>query len=105
MQILGKTYDVYFVDDSTLLGNLGSANREKGVIKINVDISAEQIKDSIIHEVLHILDMELKLGLSEENICRLAAGLYSAGFSSKLNVEELVSEAKNSVRSEIGAGR
>ena len=31
---------------------------------------------ALLHEVIHIIDEDIKVGLEEEQICRLEAGLY-----------------------------
>jgi thymidylate synthase (FAD) len=79
--ILGKPYDVEMVDDAHTSGNMGSANRSLQKILIASAIGKDQQQDTLLHEVLHIINDELKVGLTEENVSRLAVGLYSAGYA------------------------
>jgi hypothetical protein len=51
----------------------------KNEIYIRDDISKERFDGSILHEVIHSVDVELGLGLEEETIMRLTSGLRSAG--------------------------
>lgn len=79
--ILGKTYDVLKVTDIESAGNLGNAKRSKQIITLNFEQCApEQLEETLLHEVLHIIDGELVLNLPEETIARLAVGIYSAGY-------------------------
>lgn len=81
--ILGKTYEVVKSDDIAIGGYMGLSNQYTQKIAIANNISKDQEEETLIHEVIHIIDMELSLGLSEETVARLAVGLYSAGFTNK----------------------
>jgi hypothetical protein len=79
--ILGKPYKIDYCKSSDINGMLGSANRAKQVIRINIDDQGpDQKKETLLHEVLHMVSDELKLGLTESIISCLAVGLYSAGY-------------------------
>ena len=79
--ILGKTYEIKLVNDVEAAGNMGTAKRSKQVIILNKELCAmEQLDETLLHEVIHIIDGELVLGLSEETVARLAVGIYSAGY-------------------------
>lgn len=79
--IFGKTYSVTLVNDIEIAGNLGSAKRSMQVIRLNSEQCApQQLEETLLHEVIHIIDGELVLGLPEETIARLAVGIYSAGY-------------------------
>ena len=79
--ILGKNYSVVLTDDIGSAGNLGNAKRAKQVITLNSEICApQQLEETLLHEVIHIIDGELVLGLPEETIARLSVGIYSAGY-------------------------
>ena len=77
--ILGKTYTITIKDDDGMQGLMGSAKRTENKIDILDNQSAESAKETLLHEVIHIIDGELLLNLSEETVARLAVGLYSAG--------------------------
>lgn len=77
--ILGKTYTVDRFGESLMQGLMGSAKRTAGTIHISTDQSAESAEETLLHEIIHIVDGELSLGLSEETVARLAVGIYSAG--------------------------
>ena len=79
MKILGKEYKVVFLDSISMNGLCGQAIRDMAILKINKSITKEQQEETLIHEVLHIIDSELVLDLTEEDVSRLAVGLYSAG--------------------------
>jgi len=80
ISVLGKSYKLNYLPTSEMKGNLGTAERAKQIINIDSESQGEdQFTETILHEVLHIVDGELMLGLSEETVARLAVGLYSSG--------------------------
>lgn len=48
-------------------------------IYISKGSSRSRVDNSLLHEIVHAIDIELKLGLSHKCINRLASGLHSAG--------------------------
>jgi hypothetical protein len=87
VDILGKSYEVMIVDEIHAGGNMGNANRSLQKITISSYSAHEQQQDTLMHEILHIIDGELKVGLTEEDISRLAVGLYSAGYRHSILVK------------------
>ena len=87
--VLGKKYQIIYGDDIALCGSSGICNRERQVIKINKELACDQLNETLLHEVIHIIDMELKLQLTEPDVCRLAVGLYSAGYYQSMQDEDL----------------
>jgi hypothetical protein len=87
IKILGKTYQLVETREDMTGGSImGAANRQKQVITIlSEGVGEEQRQDTLLHEVVHIIDIELALGLSEENVARMACGLYSAGLRVKVD--------------------
>jgi hypothetical protein len=82
--ILGKKYSVVMTDDVGSGGNLGNSKRSKQVITLNGEQCApEQLEETLLHEVIHMVDGELAMGLPEETIARLSVGIYSAGYRYK----------------------
>lgn len=81
LQVLGKSYMVHFVGSEFTGGNMGNTNVGKAVITVSTGNCQSQQEDSLLHEVLHVIDVELGLDLSEGTIRRLAVGLHSAGYT------------------------
>lgn len=80
VNILSKPYEIVYAKDAQVASSLmGSCNRSMQRIMIVGDIGKEQIEDTLIHEVLHIIGNELGIGIKEADIMRMAVGLYSAG--------------------------
>jgi len=81
MTILGKPYEVRMTDDVGAGGSLGQSKRSKQVIVLNTEECAkEQLEETLLYEVIHIISGELVLQLDEETVARLAVGIYSAGY-------------------------
>ena len=81
VNVLGKYYQITETGENASGGTImGACNRQKQAITILTEgIGQEQKEETILHEVVHIIDGELKLGLEEEDVSRLSVGLYSAG--------------------------
>lgn len=53
-----------------------SLNQRTGVLEVDTEL-AGQIRDrSFYHEIVHKIDINYECGLNEENISRIANGLY-----------------------------
>ena len=76
--ILGKAYKITELTEIASQGNMGSTNRTKQIIHVDKELQKDQYSETILHEMLHIIDGELNLGLDEDTIARLAVGIYSA---------------------------
>lgn len=95
VDILGKRYEVSILSEMLTAGNMGNANRSMQQITIGDFVAPEQREDTLLHEILHVIDGELKVGLTEDDVARLAVGLYSAGYRHPLfndNVKSAIPE-------------
>ncbi len=73
--ILGKTFTICEPDPE----NEDDGNMDLAAQKITVrkQESMEYNQDTLLHEITHAIDEMLVLGLSEEQVHRMAAGLLS----------------------------
>jgi len=79
--VLGKPYAIRYTDDIGAAGMLGSTKRGRQIIVLNEEVCAEdQLAETLLHEVIHIIEGELALDLTEATVARLAVGIYSAGY-------------------------
>lgn len=76
MKILGHRYEVRYGD---LSGEeyRGRCHTRKNVLEIGTDIAVSHREDTLLHEMLHAIDDVLSLGLDEQQVVRLAAGLHA----------------------------
>ena len=82
--VLGKRYTINPMPVENMAGNVGCVNVIGLTINVQDDLKEEQLNDTVLHEILHIISVELALDLSEADVTRLAVGLHSAGI--KANV-------------------
>jgi len=78
IKIFGKTYKIVYVglDNADLLdGKYGKVNFQTQTIYIDGDMAGEQTIDSFFHEVFHIVNSDLKLGLDEKQTQMLACAI------------------------------
>lgn len=54
----------------------GSVNYDRNVITIYKNRNNDCIIRTLLHEIVHIVDSDLKIGLCEDNVHRFSAGLY-----------------------------
>ena len=82
INVLGKFYKLIETDCPACNDTYaGSTQRMKQTITVQKgeNLAPDQYDETILHEVIHVVDEELKIGLTEESVARLAVGLYSAG--------------------------
>lgn len=79
VKILGKTYKVSVVMPSTANNLLhesdaaaGTSSAKECLITLNADQCKEQMKDTLLHECLHMCDQTMLLDLSEKQVHALA---------------------------------
>lgn len=89
--VLGKVYEVVESDEITMGGNMGACCRLSQTIVLSKDQGKDQMRDTIIHEIIHLINEELKLELDETTIARLGCGLASVDV---LNVKISIGERK-----------
>lgn len=88
VSVLGKDYEVNFKAAIDMHSNAGTLHVDKGVIDINEEHSPDCVEDSLLHEIVHIIDKELALGFDEDLVRRLTTGLYSAGLRATILEKE-----------------
>lgn len=88
VKVLGKKYKVVvaepevkvngadkLLDSSNFL--YGRCNSRDCTITLNADQDVEQMKDTLVHEMLHAYDYSLQLDLTEHQVRRLAVCVMS----------------------------
>lgn len=74
IRILGKTYSVSLDED---MSNYGECNYKKQTITYSPRQHDDQLKDTLLHEIIHAVDHAVHLELSEKQVHALAGGLYA----------------------------
>ena len=80
IMILGKPYTIRYLPKNQFPEYMGTVNRGLQIICVEESLAPQQREDTILHEVIHIIDGELAIKLSEEDIQRLSVGIHSAGY-------------------------
>lgn len=78
INILGYWYDVFFVPQRDMSGNLGAINTENYWIKIADEIPGSNKESTMIHEILEGVNLHLGLRLRHSTITALETGLYQS---------------------------
>ena len=78
VKIIGKTYGIAYAIGKPLDdGNLRELDHEKQSITIRIGQPLEQEQDTILHEILHGVDHELFLKMSEKQVRGMTTGLLA----------------------------
>jgi hypothetical protein len=76
--VIGKTYDIHYASGKPLeeddLGEFDPA-LQKIIVRKGQPLETEQ--DTLLHEVIHAIDSELNLNLSEKQVRGSATGLLA----------------------------
>lgn len=73
LKIGGHRYKILLVDPEDIERDCGHQNRARNVIKIRRDLPQSQLEETLIHEVLHAINGDLK----EETVDFLAMAIYA----------------------------
>lgn len=80
LKIGGHIYKITLEDPENIENNCGLQNRARNTIKIRKDLPQSQIEETLIHEVLHAINGDLK----EETVDFLAMAIYAILKDNKL---------------------
>jgi uncharacterized protein YpuA (DUF1002 family) len=75
LKIVGKTYTLSLVDQVDDQDSLGECNDVLQRILVKSGQKPDQLMDTILHEVVHAVDYQMHLGLTERQVHAVAAGL------------------------------
>ena len=78
INILGYWYDVLFVPQRDINGNVGGINTENYWIKIAEEIPDSNKHSTLVHEILEGLNLHLGLRLKHNTIIALETGIYQS---------------------------
>ena len=78
LNILGKEYEIKGQPKRYMGGDIGTGSSTNQVITFDETLKKDQRAETILHEMIHIVDQELGLGMTEEQVSRLAVGLYAS---------------------------
>lgn len=78
VRIIGKTYKVLYASGKPLDDdNLGELDHDKQRIHVRTGQPLEQEQDTLLHEVVHGIDHEMNLNMSEKQVRGLATGMLA----------------------------
>ena len=95
IRILGKDYELIHdntgLSDQNLLGRSKCAQQK---IFYADDQGAAQLRDTLLHEILHVVDWTVKAELKENQVAAIASGLYAVFKDNPEFVEWLMKDMK-----------
>jgi len=93
ISILGKVYAVEWLDRiyDEEGEQSGTSSARHQIIKVSTSHHLDDQRDTLLHEVLHAIDEQLKLDLSETQVALLSTGLFQV-FRAAPDFAEFVTE-------------
>jgi hypothetical protein len=77
VDILGKRYKIKFLRDAKFEDSeFGECDFDKMEISVNTDKGVDHQRDTLVHEILHAIDYDCKLKLSESQIRSLGRDIF-----------------------------
>lgn len=76
VRVIGKSYTVTFLEELPD-DNSGYHDGDDLEITIKEGLPKDNLADTILHELIHAVDLQMRIGLKEEQVCQLAAGLIA----------------------------
>jgi hypothetical protein len=74
IRVIGKDYKVI---STNRIEHFGECCHGKLKIKINRRQDKQQLKDTVVHEILHAIDYSMQLDLEEHQVHTMATGLHA----------------------------
>ena len=74
IRLLGKKYRVVTTPH---IDDCGNTEASKCTIWINVEIDEQQIRDTLLHEIIHAIDYEYHLKMEERQVHCMATSLLA----------------------------
>ena len=75
--ILGKTFKIKEVDRVLDSANAGHVRYDKQSIVVARDQHVEQMQDTLLHEIVHVVDNLMETEMTERQVACLATGLLA----------------------------
>lgn len=75
VRVFGRNYYILYPSSDMGITNLGLTHFEEAIINIRDGQQSVEEKDTVLHEVLHVLDRVMETDLDEKQVTVLAHGL------------------------------
>lgn len=77
IKIAGVTYPIDYTTKMDIENAIAYIDFNKQIIKIDANYPIEMQKSALLHEVIHGVSYSYNVGLSEDEVEKLARGLYA----------------------------
>lgn len=93
MKILGNEYEIIEADATIMDDKIGLCDTINHRIYLREGLNQSVLKSTLIHEIIHAIDLAMQIGLEEKQVEALGNGLFAimkdnlTEFDLKLNIE------------------
>lgn len=80
IRILGMDYQIHEIPELHEAGTVGAVDNRLHIVFLGgdrTDMPPGEAAEILLHEIIHVIDYRLQLGMEESQVHRLAAALYS----------------------------
>jgi hypothetical protein len=78
ISILGMVHEIStYKEHSKEDPSMGTSDCKMGTVKLCEGMPPDIAEQTLLHEIIHLIDRNLAIGLKENQVISLAAGLYS----------------------------
>jgi hypothetical protein len=92
--ILGKEYEIIEADATIMNDKVGICEFTKQKIYIATGLADDLYADTLLHEILHVIDFTIGLELTEKQVIGIAGGLYAV-WKDNQNIIEGINKEPN----------
>jgi hypothetical protein len=76
--IFGMRHDVATYQDKSVNDtSMGTSDSKRGIIKLCEGMPADIAEQTLLHEIIHLIDLNLGTELTEKQVLGITSGIYS----------------------------
>ena len=76
--IFGMMHSVDTYQDKSIMDtSMGTSDSKRGIIKLCEGMPPDIAEQTLLHEIIHIIDVNLGTGLNENQVLGITTGIYS----------------------------
>lgn len=76
VRVFGKEHVINYIPRGYGMDHMGLTDYNNGIINILEDQPEAEEADTVLHEVIHVIDLTMDLDLTEHQVTALATGLF-----------------------------
>ena len=75
VRVMGKVYSITYIENSDAIESNGVCKNDTLSILIADELPPDEERDTLLHEIVHAVDNQISIGLTEKKVRQIATGL------------------------------